>query len=160
LITDATSYGDEYQNQQQEPPHTIARVSTVDNRRIDYEEKPDLYFEESEETTESEVLKISFLSCCDYSRAPIEPYKEEPIEDSLQSVLTMPKGQERIKDNPRSEMRQLRQDNGRMGNISTPRQPWQNGKAHLIFHIVIMNTDILINHYYIQVCQEALKKLY
>jgi hypothetical protein len=46
MFADATSYGEGCQNQQQEPLHTMTGVSTIVNGEIDYEEMPDLYFEE------------------------------------------------------------------------------------------------------------------
>ncbi len=52
LIVDNTRYGDAHQNQQQEQQHTMAGVSTIVNGKKDYEEMPDLFFEESEETLE------------------------------------------------------------------------------------------------------------
>jgi hypothetical protein len=49
MFADATSYGEDYQNQHQEPLHTMTGVSPIGNGEIDYAEMPDLYFEESEE---------------------------------------------------------------------------------------------------------------
>ncbi len=41
MFADDSSHGDAYQNQQQEQQHKMARVSTVDNGEIDYDEMPD-----------------------------------------------------------------------------------------------------------------------
>ncbi len=57
MFADATSYGEGYQNQQQDSQHTMAGFSTVTNGEMDYEEMPDLFFEESAGILESEVLK-------------------------------------------------------------------------------------------------------
>jgi hypothetical protein len=115
---------------------------------------PDLYFEESEEIMGWEAFKIDFLSNSDYSRAPGGPFKEEPTDDSSQSMFTMrmlagqteldescvthwqePTMRARLKDRSRSEMRQemrqFRGDNGIRRNLSIPGQPWQNGKAEM-----------------------------
>jgi hypothetical protein len=89
---------------------------------------PDLYFEESEEIMGWEAFKIHFLSNSDYLRAPNGPVKETPIGDSSQSVPTMQKCQEGMKDNPRSEMRQISHDYGFERKLSIQGQPWQNGK--------------------------------
>ncbi len=64
-------------------------VSTVDNGEIDYEEMPDLVYDTSEETLESEWFKLQFLSRNDYSRAPSGPFKEEPIGDSSETMFTL-----------------------------------------------------------------------
>jgi hypothetical protein len=56
-------------------------VSTIVKDEIHYNEMPEMYFEESEEIMESEVLKLHFLSDSDYSRASNGPFKETPIED-------------------------------------------------------------------------------
>jgi len=112
MFADATSYGEDYQNQHQETLRTITGDSPIVNGEIDREEMPDLYFEESEEIMGWEAFKIHFLSDSDYSRAPNGPVKETPIKDSSQSVPTMQKCQEGMKDNPRSEMRQISHDNG------------------------------------------------
>ncbi len=88
-----------------------------------------LYFEESEEIMGWEVFQSHFLSSCDYSREPSGPFKETPIEDSSQSVLTMQKCQEGMKDNPGSEMRQISHDNGFERKSSIQGKSWQNGKA-------------------------------
>ncbi len=45
------------QQQTQQPEHMMARVSTVVHGEIDYEEMPDLVYDTSEETLESEVFK-------------------------------------------------------------------------------------------------------
>jgi hypothetical protein len=75
------------------------------------------------------VLKLNFLCDSDYWHAPNGPFKEEAIEDSSQPVLTMPKCQEGLKDNPRSEMQQFRRDYGFGHKSSVAGQSWQNGKA-------------------------------
>jgi hypothetical protein len=72
-------------------------VSSIVNGKIDYEEIPDLYFEESEEIMGWEGFKLHFLSRSDYSREPNGPFKETPIEDSSQSLSTMQKCQEVMK---------------------------------------------------------------
>ncbi len=46
MFADATSYREGYQNQQQEPLHTMTGVSTIVNGEIDYEEMPEPNFEE------------------------------------------------------------------------------------------------------------------
>ena len=83
---------------------------------------PDLVYDTSEETLESEVFKLDFLSSSDYSRAPNGPLNEEPIEDSSQSIFMIQKCQEGEKDNPRSEMQQFCQDNGVRRDLSKPGQ--------------------------------------
>jgi hypothetical protein len=94
------------------------------------------------------VFNEDFLSTSDYSRAPKGPFKEEPIDDSSQSTLTMRMvaGQDELdesgvthwqehtmqtrpQDSSRSGMRQIRRDNGFRHDLSIPRQAWQNGKA-------------------------------
>ncbi len=89
MFADATSYGEGYQNQQQEPLHTMTGVSTIINGEIDYGEMPDLLFEESKEILESDVFKLHFLSDSDYFCVPNGPFKETPSEDSSQPVPTM-----------------------------------------------------------------------
>jgi hypothetical protein len=125
MFADATSYGEDYQNQHQETLRTITGGSPIVNGEIDREEMPDLYFEESEEIMGWEAFKIDFLSNSDYSRAPGGPFKEEPTDDSSQSMFTMrmlagqteldescvthwqePTMRARLKDRSRSEMRQ------------------------------------------------------
>ena len=126
----ATSYGEDYQNQHQETLHTMTGDSPIVNGEIDHGEMPDLYFEESEEIMGWEAFKIHFLSNSDYLRAPNGPVKETPMGDSSQSVPTMQKCQEGMKDNPRSEMRQISHDNEFERKSSMIQgQPWQNGKA-------------------------------
>ena len=83
------SYGNDLQSQQLDPQHTMDRVSTVDDGEMDLEEIPDHLNDESAEILESEVFKLDFLSTSDYSRAPGGPFKEEPIDDSSQSIRTM-----------------------------------------------------------------------
>jgi len=145
------SYGNDLQSQQQDPQHTMDRVSTVDNGETDLEEMPDLLDDESAEILESEVFKLDFLSKSDDSRAPGGPFKEEPIDDSSQSMFPMrmlagqteldescvthwqePTMRARLKDRSRSEMRQemrqFRRDNGIRRNLSISGQQWQNGK--------------------------------
>ena len=46
MSADATSYGEDYQNQHQETLHTMTADSPKVNGEIDYAELPDLYFEE------------------------------------------------------------------------------------------------------------------
>jgi hypothetical protein len=123
------------------------RVSTVDDGEMDLEEMPDLLNDESAEILESEVFKLDFLSKSDYSRAPGGPFKEEPTDDSSQSMFTMrmlagqteldescvthwqePTLRARLKDRSRQEMRQFRRDNGIRRNLSISGQQWQNGK--------------------------------
>jgi hypothetical protein len=123
-------------------------VSSVDDGEIDYEDMPDLVDNESADILESEVFNEDFLSTSDYSRAPKGPFKEEPIDDSSQSMLTMRMvaGQDELdesgvthwqehtmqarpQDSSRSGMRQIRRDNGFRHDLSIPRQAWQNGKA-------------------------------
>ncbi len=67
----------------------MAKVSTVDDGEIDYEEMPDLHNDNPEGTLELEVFKLDFLSSSDYSRETHwhGPFKEEPTEDCLQLVL-------------------------------------------------------------------------
>ena len=99
-----------------------------------------------------EAFKIDFLSNSDCSRAPGGPFKEEPTDESSQSMFTMrmlagqteldescathwqePTMRARLKDRSRSEMqqemRQFRRDNGIRRNLSISGQQWQNGKA-------------------------------
>ncbi len=129
MFADATSYGEGYQNQQQETLLTMTGVSSIVNGEIDYEEMPDLYFEESEEIKGWEVSQLHFLSRSDYSREPNGPFKETLIEDSSQSVPTMQKCQEGMKDNFRLEMRSFSQDNRFESKSSTHGQSWKNGMA-------------------------------
>ncbi len=56
MFADATSYGEDYQNQQQETLLKMTGVSSIVNCEIDYEEMPDLYFQESEEIMGWEVF--------------------------------------------------------------------------------------------------------
>ncbi len=104
-------------------------VSSIINGEIDYTEMPDLFFEELEEIMGWEVFKLHFLSDSDYSRAPNGLFKEITIEDTSQPVPTMQKGQEGMKENPGSEMRQISQDNGFERKSSIQEQSWQNDKA-------------------------------
>ena len=123
------------------------RVSTVNDGEMDLEEMPDLLNDESAEILESEVFKLDFLSKSDYSRAPGGPFKEEPVDDSSQSMFPMrmlagqteldescvthwqePTLHARLKDCSRQEMRQFRRDNGIRRNLSISGQQWQNGK--------------------------------
>jgi hypothetical protein len=66
MFADATSYGEAYQNQQQEQQHTMTGVSTIVNGEIDCEKMPELYFGELEEILESEVFRLNFVSDSDY----------------------------------------------------------------------------------------------
>ena len=52
MFADATSYGEGYQNQQQEQQHTMTEFNTFVGGEIDHKEMPDLFFEESEELLE------------------------------------------------------------------------------------------------------------
>jgi hypothetical protein len=81
------------QVQQQEPRHTMARVSTNDCDEIDYEEMPDFVHDTSEVSLKSQVFTLEFLSRSDYSRAPSRPFKEDSIADSSQTILTIHKYQ-------------------------------------------------------------------
>ncbi len=142
------SYGNVLQSQQQDPQDNMDSVSTVDDGEIDRKDMPDLLNDKSADILESEVFKEDFLSTSDYSRAPKGPFKEEPIDDSSQSMLTMKMvaGQDELnesgvthwqehtmqarpQDSSRSGMRQIRRDNVFRHDLSKPRQVWQNGKA-------------------------------
>ena len=56
------SPGNVVQGKQQEMQLMTTGVSTVDNGEIDYEEMPDLVYDTSEETLESEWFKLKFLT--------------------------------------------------------------------------------------------------
>jgi len=83
------SPGNVVQGKQQEMQLMTTGVSTVDNGEIDYEEMPDLVYDTSEETLESEWFKLQFLSRNDYSCAPSGPFKEEPIGDRSETIFTL-----------------------------------------------------------------------
>ncbi len=67
----------------------MARVSMVEHGEIDFEERTNLVNDNSENTLESEALKLEFLSRNDYSRAPSGLFKEKPNVDSAETILTM-----------------------------------------------------------------------
>ncbi len=64
-------------------------VPTLEVEEIEREEMPELYDPYSEQVMETELLKVTYQSYFDYSRAPNGPMKEEVIGDS--SVIKMQK---------------------------------------------------------------------